>query len=184
MLSVFRSLKLDLAVFVVVAIAAVALFAASYDWRGPDTSQPDPNLELQFGRGSGLSGLDLLRVVSDGTASFEFQTEEGDWRRKRFHLDANAMADLRAEIDKLRIMELAPKYQADLCDGTQWCLLLRIDGKTKFVYFNNSFPDEIRKLSDYVDNVILGQFAEPVPSRAVLPWQHRQHEETLWASIR
>src|SRR5262245_25938730 len=107
------------------AIATVLLVGGVYVWRvgSPDRIIPDEKFELQFGRGSGWHGLDLLRITSDGNAWYEYQEILGEWQRKRFHVGAKQIQELREAIDTLDLWELARSYHADVADGTQWCLL-------------------------------------------------------------
>jgi hypothetical protein len=170
--------------FVGVIVGGVFIIFAMAGWRAPDM-RPDEKFEFQFGRGSGWHGLDVVRITSDGSASYEYQSESDVWRRKVFEIDADVLEALREKINSVNVMDMQRSYSnPSIADGTQWCLLVRIDGRTKSVYFNNKFPDEIRNLAAFVDETILEPFADPVDAVTVPSWHHRKHETPLWTSIR
>ena len=59
------NMKIAVPLAMVTTLAALSLIFVPIDLGGPDVFQPDPLFELQFGRGSGWHGLDLLRITSD-----------------------------------------------------------------------------------------------------------------------
>jgi hypothetical protein len=132
-----------------------------------ETLPPDETWEFQFGRGSGWHGLDLLRITSDGRSEFEFQTDVGAWQRKTFVVPNEQIDALRQKINALGILDLDKTYHGNVQDGTQWCLLIKTEGKARSFYFD-----------------ILAPFAEPVAGVRVPTRHHRQHEKEIWASIR
>jgi hypothetical protein len=144
----------------------------------------DENFDFQLGRGSGWHGLDLFRVTSDGTAVYEYQTESGEgWERKTFLVDRARLDALRDAINNLRIAELNRAYHGNVMDGTQWCLLISMDGQTKSVYCDNNFPAPIRNLATLVDETILEPLGSPIVAETVPQRHHRKHEKELWAAI-
>ncbi len=152
----------SLALVALIVLAGAALASLWYRHGEPDAIQPDETFELQFGRGSGWHGLDVLRITSDGKAVYEYQTDLGIWERKRFALDAEVLADLRGAIGTLNPWEMDREYHANVCDGMQRVLLIRVEGKSKLIYFNSQFPDGIKKFAGFVDRNILQPFAGPV----------------------
>lgn len=169
-----------------IGVAIAAVFAWCWYTLGqPDPIQPDQKFEIQFGRGSGWHGLDLLRITSDGEAWFEYQTEtdNGVWHRKRFHVGDQRLADLRDAINALNPWGMAAAYHGNVHDGTQWVLLVRVDGKSKSVYFDNNFPGRITQFAGFIDRAILEPLAEPIAPEVVPARHHRKHEKDIWASI-
>lgn len=168
----------------VVMIAAIALGHYWFTLGQPNAIQPDEEFELQFGRGSGWHGLDLLRITSDGNAVYEYQAERDIWKRKSFVVNEATLVALRKTINDLNIWGMDHHDDGSTNDGTQWCLLIRIDGKSKAFYFDNHFPNRIRQLADFVDQAILEPFAVPVVAEVVPARHHRKHEKELWQSVR
>lgn len=168
----------------ILMLAIVALASLWYRHGEPDALRPDENFELQFGRGSGWHGLDVLRITSDRRAVYEYRTELGIWERKRFAVDAKGLADLRGAIDTLNPWDMERAYHADVCDGTQWAFFVCVDGTSKSIYFNNHFPGAIKQFADFVDRAILQPFADPLKAQTVADRHHRKHEKELWESIR
>ncbi len=154
-------------------------------WYADRTRIPaDEKFDLQFGRGSGWHGLDLLRITSDGRAEYEYQADHGEWRRKTFVVPEHQLTKLRQEITELNPWGMDRAYHRNVADGTQWCFLVRIDGKSKSVYFDNNFPNAIRRFADVIDQTVLVPFADPVEAEVVPQRHHRKHEKEIWASIR
>jgi hypothetical protein len=166
------------------AVTAVAFGWGLYSWGRPDPLEPDAQFELQFGRGSARHGLDVLRVTSDGNAVYEYQPDLNVWERRRFRLGVQALADLRKAIDDLDPWSMPAVYRANIADGTQWILLIRVEGREKAVYFDNNFPDAIQRLADHIDHRIIAPLADPVPPESVPSWHQRKHEKELWEAVR
>ena len=169
---------------ILVLAVTAASFAFSFFRTERETLPPDSKFEFQFGRGSGWHGLDLLRITSNGQAEYEFQTTAGEWRRKTFLVPEKQIVDLREAINDLGILDLRKSYHGDVADGTQWCLLIKEEGKARSFYFDNSFPAPIQKLADFVDRTILEPFADPIEGKLVPARHHREHEKEIWASVR
>lgn len=93
------------------------------------------------------------------------------------------MANLRRAINVMNIGAMERAYHGQVVDGTQWILLVRVDGKEKSVYFDNNFPKSIRTFSSFVHQAILEPLADPVESEVVPARHHRKHEKAIWASI-
>jgi hypothetical protein len=166
------------------AIVACAVVVAICGWTDSEPIGPDQEFELQFGRGSGWHGLDLLRVASDGRATYEYQPQWGTWIRKTFVVDIERMRELRAAVNDLNVWGMQRAYSRGVADGTQWIVLIRVEGKSKSVYFDNKFPVRIKRFADYVDNAILKPLADPVEPIIVPTRLHGQHTKEIWASIK
>jgi hypothetical protein len=181
----WRNFKLVGAVSVVLLLTAIATYIIIEPIGAPPFIPRDEKFDFQLGRGSGWHGLDLLRITSDGVAVYEYQTKlGGGWERKTFLVDRARLDALSDTINNLRIKDLKRAYHGNVADGTQWCLLISIDGDTKSVYCDNNFPGPIRSLAKFVDETILEPLAGPVVAETVPERHYREHEKEIWASIR
>jgi hypothetical protein len=115
---------------------------------------------------------------------YEYQTEQGGWERKTFFVDKQAMEALIGKINSLKIMELDRAYHGNVADGTQWCLLIKSNGKAKSVYCDNRFPERIEQIAKFVHETVIEPFGGKADAGAVPPWDHRKHEKEIWESIR
>lgn len=176
-----RILLIAATIEAVVVCVTILVFC---QWTDSEPIAPDQEFELQLGRGSGWHGLDLLRITSDGRATYEYQPELGTWLRKVFVVDTKRVDQLRLAVNDLNIWGMQGKYAANVMDGTQWIVFIRVNGKAKSVYFDNKFPRRIRTFADLVDEIILGPLADPIEPSIVPNRLHRQHEKDIWASIR
>lgn len=167
-----------------VLACATGLYVYAFVYDGRTSIPPEKKFEFQFGRGSGWHGLDLLRITSDGTSEYEFQESQGEWRHKAFVIPAKQVEDLREAINRFGILDLNRHYHGGVHDGTQWCLLIKVEGESRSFYFDNNFPGPIRKLAGFVDQSVLEPFAAPVQATIVPTRNHRKHEKEIWASIR
>lgn len=80
---------------------------------------------------------------------------------------------------------LARSYTAvNVRDGTQWVLVIRQGDREKAVYFDNHFPEPVRRFGRRLDEVI-GETVGPGPRwRRVPPWSAGDHDRELWDAIR
>jgi hypothetical protein len=87
--------------------------------------------------------------------------------------------------DASRLTQLGRRYVAvNIADGSQWVLLIRQGDREKAVYFDNHFPEPIRRFGRRVDEVI-GETVGPG-----LRWRRAptagagSHDRELWDAIR
>ncbi|MBI3410854.1 MAG: hypothetical protein HY040_21160 [Planctomycetes bacterium] len=73
-----------------------------------------------MGVGSGMYGLDVFRVDSEGNATYVFSTGHDEWWRKEFKLPPSTLAKLRQLLVDVDFGALDRAYHANVADGTQW----------------------------------------------------------------
>jgi uncharacterized membrane protein YfcA len=166
-----------------IVIGSILLVQSIWQEKRPILVQ-DETFEFQLGQGSGWHGLDLLKITADGKAVYEYQSSRGEWERKTFFVDKASMDALICKINSLKIMELDRAYHGDVADGTQWCLLIKSNGRAKSVYCDNNFPERIEKLAAFVHETIIEPFGGKAEARAVPPRECRKHEKEIWESIK
>ncbi len=112
-----------------------------------------------MGEGSGWHGYDVLRIAATGEARYTFAKVEGQrtvWRAAEFVVEKPMLARLRATLNDTKYFSLRSTYQdADVADGTQWFVKVRIGDSRKGVFCDNAFPPEIVRLSEFVHAEIL-----------------------------
>lgn len=150
----------------------------------PFKIDPAKEFHIDLGRGSGLDGLATVALSSDGQVTLHRlkHIRKGQWQKATATFDRAAIDRLLAVIESNKLMEMAAQYHADVHDGTQWILWIRQGQSAKAFYFNNHFPEGIRKFAKALDEEI---------KRAAIPedkWQDdpqpRSHEKAIWESIK
>lgn len=152
-----------------------------------DVSKP---YRLEFGRGSGLEGLDTIALDENGHIILHrLKVEEKNdvihhyWERSNLYLSAQMTEEIAKLILDLRILDMKRAYHADVHDGTQWIFWLVQDGQEKSIYFNNHFPKAIQKFAVELDNKLKIVGIENAQWTRVPDKQTRQHEKAIWDSI-
>jgi len=150
----------------------------------PFKIDPAKEFFIDLGRGSGMDGLATIAITSDGQVTLHRlkDIQNGQWQNAKTTFDRAAIDRLLAAIESNKLMEMAAQYHADVHDGTQWILWIRQGQSSKAIYFNNHFPEGIRKFAKAVDEEI---------KRAAIAedkWQDdpqpRSHEKAIWESIK
>ncbi|AMV27946.1 hypothetical protein VT84_26315 [Gemmata sp. SH-PL17] len=156
--------------------------------------QPAPRLDpskpwqIEFGRGSGLEGLDTIKLNQNGKAILHRRKSElrGDvtvdsWETTTVVLSPEKVAKILDAVAENRLLELSKAYHSRMHDGTQWVLWVRQGEWEKAVYFNNRFPDSIVQFAKKLDGVLTGEDSQwhAVPDKGA-----RDHERDLWDSIK
>jgi hypothetical protein len=153
-----------------------------------DRTQP---FLLEFGRGSGLHGLNTIKLDQTGLVILHQIKIEHDqnvsvisWEVATLQLQPEAVGEVLKLIESNRLMRLHKAYHEDIADGTQWVLWIKQGEREKSVYFNNSFPSAITRFAEQLDAILVRAGLnkaswQPVPER-----ESRQHEKELWDSIK
>jgi hypothetical protein len=101
-----------------------------------------------------------------------------------FAIDEEEVQALRDKIAELGISRLENQYrEPKVADGTQWCLLIQEAGKSKSVYCDNQFPEEMIALADFVHGLVIEPYAAKIEEEHVSSSEHRKQEKKLWESI-
>lgn len=139
---------------------------------------------IEFGRGSGLDGLDTVAVSSDGTAALHRLTKTRRWATAALTLSHGALGRILKSLKSQRIMFMADAYHADIEDGNQWVLTVTQGNRRKAIYFNNHFPKSILRLAAAID-AELQEAGETALHWKLVPRAHwGDHDTRLWNSIR
>jgi len=126
-----------------------------------DEMQNTKSLIFIMGVGSGLYGYDAIRISDDGSGLMMFvkyeQKRVGNkmlpsptWWLASFKLSKEDVLYLRSSIADNKGLMSRDAYHADLCDGTQAFVKLKLDGRPTSVYCNNHFPATLRRLHEAI----------------------------------
>jgi hypothetical protein len=155
----------------------------AWSGQGDFLLQLNDSFEFQLGQGSGMHGLNLVKVSADGKVVHEYRGS-GRWGRKTFYVGGAELERLVNRINSLGIFRLHKSYHADVLDGTQWCLLIKAGGRRKSVYCDSYFPAAIHKLAKFVHQELIQPYTGDVQAEHVSASEHREFQKEIWASIR
>jgi len=93
--------------------------------------------ELDFGRGSGMVGLDTVAISEDGNAVLHRLGEHRQWVWATLRLSREQMRSIANMITRRGLGSLQNEYTPSfrVHDGTQWVLLIRQGDRRKSSYF-------------------------------------------------
>jgi hypothetical protein len=155
----------------------------------PDTRpafvlDPSRPFVIEFGRGSGMNGLDVLKVSESGLVDLHRRTPSADVERAVLQLppaDVKALADV---VNARRITHMGRAYsEPGIADGTQWVLWIEQPPSEKSIYFNNAFPAEIKDFAGTLDNMLARAGLNRTTWKTVSPEQGEDQQKALWARI-
>ena len=134
-----------------------------------------------MGVGRGMHGLDVFRVDASGNASYIFLTGHVDWWKRDFKIPPAEVAKLRRLLVDVDYGSMTRSYHADVCDGTQWCIRVDVNGATKQVYCDNYFPEAAQRLADAVSKeLLLAHDGELRAARRIFQFTARNIAASLW----
>ena len=108
----------------------------------------EKSFTIQFGRGSGWKGIELIKIDNKGNVHLHKLNGE----HTQFDLTAEELDAIVESANSEKLTELKRKYvDEDIRDGTQWLLWIRQNGKQKTAYFSNQFPKQITDFAKTVD---------------------------------
>jgi hypothetical protein len=153
-----------------------------------DRTQP---FRLEFGRGSGLDGLNTVKIDQTGRALLHRQKTEFrkdvtilSWEYATLQLSPEALADVLQAVESNHLMGLHRAYHKNIADGTQWVLWLKQGEREKSVYFDNYFPPAITAFAKQFDAILTRAGSDKVTWQPVPERESGQHERELWDSIK
>jgi hypothetical protein len=119
-----------------------------------DASKP---FVIELGRGSGLYGLDVIKVRETGTVELHRITGGQDVETGSLKLSAGDVGKLVRLVNDQQLTGMGRAYSdPKVADGTQWVLWIQQTPSEKSVYFNNSFPGQITTFADRLDALLQG----------------------------
>jgi hypothetical protein len=161
------------------------------DDRPAFTIDPTQPFWLEFGRGSGWHGLDIVKIDQTGRAVLQRMNSEHrndaavlPWEVATLRLSREALAEVLKAVESNGLTGLHKGYHQDIADGTQWVLWIKQGEREKSVYFNNSFPPAITGFAAQLDAILVRAGLDKVTWEPVPEQEARQHERELWDSIK
>lgn len=153
---------------------------------------PSKPFRLEFGRGSGWTGLNTIKIEENGSVAVHMLREE-KIKGVIYSYCENGLLklsekDLRIITDKiveLEILDMDMSYYAEgIRDGTQWIFWVQQGKEQKSIHFSNHFPKKILYISVIIDEILENA------GYNVIKWKRFPNRETLfhqidiWNSIR
>jgi hypothetical protein len=179
----------------IAALAAGVTAAALWHLTGHSPSnlvRLDPAVPyvIEFGRGSGLHGLDTVRVLQDGTVTLHRRSRTFDGKEAHLGVETatlklpeGPLAEVVTAVEKNRLLSLDRAYHGKMADGTQWVFWVEQGGAERAVYCDNNFPAEIVRFAAALDKVLAENGLEGAAWQPVPDEDAGDHERELWASI-
>jgi hypothetical protein len=153
-----------------------------------DPAQP---FRLEFGRGSGVHGLNTIKIDHAGRVVFHrmksVRREDATALSRKtatLQLAPEAVGEVLNAVEANGLMRLHKAYHGDVHDGAQWICWIRQGEREKAVYFNNNFPREITTFAKQLDGILARAGSAKLAWQPVGLGESRQHGQELWASIK
>ena len=176
----------------VLLIAAVLLGYGGYSFSKREV-EPDSRPEfvldatkpfvIEFGRGSGLHGLDVVKVDETGLVQLSRVAGTGieSATLRLYDSDVKALVGL---VSARGLTGMARTYSdPKVHDGTQWVLWIQQSPSEKAVYFNNAFPRQIQSFARDLDAMLRGAGLGNVRWNAVPTQEGRDQQAALWRRL-
>jgi hypothetical protein len=155
----------------------------------PDTRpafalDPSKSFVVEFGRGSGWHGLDIIKVDHSGTVKVSRTTNDHHLESASLKLSRLDLAKLVGLVNTNKLTSLGRTYtDPRIADGTQWVLWIQQGVSEKAIYFNNSFPDEITAFANGLDALLKKAGLNSATWNPVPTQQGIDQQNALWARI-
>ena len=155
----------------------------------PDTRpafvlDPSKPFVIEFGRGSGWHGLDIVKIDQTGTVQLSRVEGRPSAESASLKLSSADVATLVGLVNSNQLTSMGRTYSDPrIADGTQWVLWLEQSPSLKAIYFNNSFPSQINAFAGGLD-ALLQKVGLSAAKWSALPAQQADaQQKTLWARI-
>jgi hypothetical protein len=146
---------------------------------------PDQPFKIEFGRGSGLYGLQTVLITTDGNVTVYRGGRGKDWETTTVQLPKESVAAVLAAVDNTRVLGLKHRYvRANIADGDQWVFWVRQGDNEKSIYCSNDFPKPLARFAATLDAILAENRVDNAQWRRVPISEVRDHEKALWHSIR
>jgi hypothetical protein len=152
----------------------------------PQIWQFDPAqaFHLEFGRGSGMDGLDTVVADQSGRAVLHRRNEDSrKWETAELTLAPKSIQRIAKAVVDLDLIAMNCTYHANVNDGTQWVFWLQQGGKAKSIYFDNRFLASIKKFAAILDEELDRAGKGKATWKEVPKSMAREYEKALWKSI-
>jgi hypothetical protein len=155
------------------------------DTRPPFVLDPSKPFVIEFGRGSGLQGLDIVKV--DDTGEVKLSRTEGRQNAECTSLLLSS-ADVAAVVRLVNTNQLSSmgRVYSDprIADGTQWVLWIEQSPSRKSIYFNNSFPNQITAFANGLDGLLQKAGLNAAKWSPLAAQQSKDQQQALWSRIK
>lgn len=173
----------------IIAVLTIAGCSTRVETDDRPTFTVDPNqaFRLEFGRGSGLDGLETIKVSQNGGVILHRtkQPEDGKWETATLQLSLDALAEVLKAVESNGLLDLHRAYHdTNRKDGTQWVLWIKQGDREKSVYFNNEFPRAITRFAEQLDAALSAAGLDKVVWQPVPLSETGRHDRELWDSIK
>lgn len=148
------------------------------DDRPPFRIDPNSPYRIELGRGSGMFGLETVRITQDGNVVLHRQGNAATWFKGTMHLSEDTLKQVLKAVEDNKLIGLHKAYHANVWDGTQWVLWIKQGDNEKAVYCDNYFPPEIVKFSEFLDKVLAAS------GNVIWLPASSDHARELWESIK
>ncbi|HEY7118419.1 MAG TPA: hypothetical protein VH475_17655, partial [Tepidisphaeraceae bacterium] len=126
--------------------------AVEPDTRPAFVLNPSKPFVIEFGRGSGRGGLDIVKVDQTGSVQLSRIAEGQRVESTSLRLSRAEVTALVGLVNTNQLTGMGRTYSAPgVADGTQWVLWIEQSPYQKSVYCNNSFPGPITVYASGLD---------------------------------
>jgi hypothetical protein len=158
--------------------------AVETDTRPAFVLDPPRPFVIEFGRGSGLHGLDVVKVDHTGLVQLSRIADGQNVESASLQFSSADVATLVGLVNKNQLTDMGRTYSDPrIADGTQWVLWIEQSPSQKSIHFSNSFPNQITAYANGLDGLLqkVGLSAakwSPLPAQ-----QGMDQQKELWARI-
>lgn len=154
------------------------------DTRAPFVLDPSQPFVIELGRGSGQSGLDIVKI--DETGAVQLSRSEGRPHPETaaLQLSSTALATLVGSVHSHTLTSLGRSYSDPrIADGTQWVLWIEQPPLKKSTYFNNAFPVQITAFASDLDGLLHNAGLGTAKWTALSAPAAASQQQALWARM-
>jgi hypothetical protein len=146
---------------------------------------------IELGRGSAWNGLNTISIMRDKKVRVvRLRKELGDasvihrWEETELEMSGEKKAEIVNAINRFKILGLERAYvDKNIVDGDQWVLWVSQGKKSEAFYFDNCFPEAVRKFGNFVDAKIEEKGIEERRWKNIPDGLKREHEKAIWGSV-
>lgn len=158
--------------------------SVEHDTRPAFVLDPSQPFVIEFGRGSGRHGLDVVKVDETGFVRLSRVQGHPGTESASLQLSIADIATLVGLVNTNQLTSMGRAYSDPrIADGTQWVLWIEQSPSQKAIYFNNSFPSQINAFARGLDSLLQKAGLSTATWSAVPAQQADAQQTALWARI-
>lgn len=139
---------------------------------------------IEIGQGSGLDGLDIIRVEDSGMVLLTRFVSQLKPESASLQLSKPELVSLVSLVNKLQLTDMGRVYSDPrIVDGTQWVLWIEQLPSQKAIYFNNAFPEPIIAFVSELSTMLDAAGASTVTWQVMPADEANQQQSKLWSRI-